>query len=77
MASGTGMTASRTPTRIMPPAMPKMPDSSDVPTIVKHRTEISSGLMAGFSRCLNDPDGRDRQTELSRAQAQLLLSCAS
>jgi len=69
MASGTGSSTSRTPIRIMPPAMPKMPDSSDVPIITRHKTEIRSGLMAA-SRSLNDPKRRRRQTELLKAEAQ-------
>src|SRR3954454_3793019 len=47
MASGTGINTSRMPTRIMPPAMPKMPDRNEVPTIARHSAEISSGGMGG------------------------------
>jgi hypothetical protein len=46
MASGTGSIASRTPTRIIPPAIPKMPERNDVPTMVRHKAAIRSGLMA-------------------------------
>ncbi len=35
--------ASRTPTRIMPPAMPKMPDRSDVPTIARQGPRSEAG----------------------------------
>ena len=46
MASGTGSIASRIPTRIIPPAIPKMPERNDVPTMVRHKAAIRSGLMA-------------------------------
>ena len=38
------------PTRIIPPAMPKMPDRNDVPTIARQSTEMSSGVMAVLLR---------------------------
>jgi hypothetical protein len=50
IASGTGISASSTPTRTSPPAMPKMPDRKEVPTIVAHRrTSVSSGVVIGGS----------------------------
>ena len=46
MASGTGMSASRTPIRIMPPAIPKIPDRNDVPIMSGHRISTRNEIMA-------------------------------
>ena len=46
MACGSGMTASSTPTRISPPAMPKTPDSSAVKIISRDRLAASRAVMA-------------------------------
>src|SRR6478672_13296824 len=70
IASGTGIMASRMPTRIMPPAMPKMPDRNDVPTMVRQRMDMTSGVMAVL-RPLNDPARAAPQTELSKPEHQV------
>src|SRR5258707_1241890 len=70
IASGTGIIASRMPTRIIPPAMPKMPDRNDVPTMVRQRMDMTSGVM-GFLHPFNDPGGAERQTELSKPEPQV------
>ena len=70
IASGTGISASSTPIRIMPPAMPKMPDRNDVPTMTRQRMEMSSGLMACLRALSMIPLRRRRQTELSKAEPQ-------
>jgi hypothetical protein len=33
----------------MPPAMPKMPDRKEVPTMVMHTATVTSGIMAAAS----------------------------
>ena len=44
IAVGSGIRTSSTPIRIMPPAMPKMPDRNAVPTIKTPSAAIISGV---------------------------------
>jgi hypothetical protein len=50
--------------------MPKMPDRNDVPTMVRHRRDMTSGVM-GILRLFNDPGVAVRQTELSKPEHQV------
>jgi hypothetical protein len=48
IAAGRGMITMSTPIRIMPPAMPKMPEINEVATTVRPSDRMNSGVMAGF-----------------------------
>src|SRR5215210_5512169 len=80
MAAGTGSNASSTPIRIIPPAIPRMPEMNDVMTTLteiaaREKTEIIvTPFVGAVGECVDTPSSLQMsQTTYHRAEANINL----